>query len=75
MVRLYHVICLKRLESAALVGSPPSLTNPDAEAVEAVLVDVLQLFAQAQRVVRHRGHVPEPAQVARRRRQPCKTEA
>lgn len=42
------------------------VTYPDTEAVERVLVDVLELFAQAQGVVGHRGHVAEAAEVTGR---------
>lgn len=48
-----------------------ALTNPDPEAVERVLVDILQLLAQAQCVVSHGSDVAEAAQVPRGGRQPC----
>lgn len=48
-----------------------SVTYPDAEVVEGVLIDVLQLVSQAQCVVGHSCHVTKALQIARRRRQPC----
>lgn len=59
------------IPSCKLCRDARPLTYPDAEVVEGVLVDVLDLLAQAQRIVSHGCHVTKTLRVARCRRQAC----